>query len=155
MSISCAPELDDCVGLVDFHLRQSCAQREADDGANFHFAAAHQFRGLRHVPGIDANGRESEFHGLFAELADLLARGVGLQQSVIDQMRDLRVNGRDLAAGGNPRRTGFDRFLRLVNAQMPAAVIALRAINLRQLDAAKSALLRAEIREHFLGHGLN
>ena len=63
------------------------AERESDHGTDANTAPRERPGAQRDPHRVDADGRETELRGLAAQLFDLLTRGIGLQQGVIDHRR--------------------------------------------------------------------
>ena len=107
------------------------ARGEADHGAHLDARLAQQLAAQRHPVGIHAHRCEAELRRLAAQLLDLLARGVGLEQRVVDE-RGQPVAGGAVADGGDDaRRAGLGQRARLRraahrrDAEVPATLASL------------------------------
>ena len=95
-------------------------------------------------------------HGFLAQLANLFAGGIGLEKGVIDEVRDFGVDGANAGSRRDAGGAGVDDFLRLVNAEVSAALAAFGAGNVRDFETAKIARRRcAQIEKDFFGDGLD
>ena len=96
---------DRALRLVPLHVGGRRAQREADHRAHADAAAGEQPRAQGDPGRVHAHRREPELRRLAAEVLDVLTRGVGLEQRVVDHRRDTRRRPAERvdADAGGPR----------------------------------------------------
>ena len=100
--------------LVRLRGRRHRAEREADDRAHHDVGAGEHRLAQRYPRRVHAHRREVVLARLLAQLDDLVARGLGLEQRVVDQLREI---GRHLADAG--RRADAHRAGALHRAHRP------------------------------------
>ena len=135
MSISCAPARSAAWRLGDLGLGAGGAQRKADHGADLDRRTG-QFRlHQRHPVGVHAHAGETVLARLAADLDDVGAGGVGLEDGVIDQGGDGGIDPGEPLAGRDARCAGGDDLLRIARAGLDAALHAAGADLVRQVEA--------------------
>ena len=84
------PDSDRFARFVRLCARSHRAERKADDGAHHHVGAREQRLAQRHPGRVHAHAREAILARFLAQLDHFVARRLGLEQRVIDQLAEIR-----------------------------------------------------------------
>ena len=126
MSISRAPARAAVSASARLTAVELAPSGKPDHRADLHRRARQFGRRHRNPVRIDADAGEGVFPGFGAQAEDVVARGLGFEQRVIDQRGDLGIDARQTRAARHAVRAGGEYLLSVLRAGLRAALDAVR-----------------------------